>query len=90
MDTALTSAYKGAVSLVNHKGKEPARCLDIGTGVSSVIQLSPSSMPATPGPFFHFLNSLARSHRVARRCQTELGPTCLRFAARSCFSKGDH
>ncbi|KAI0807654.1 hypothetical protein C8Q74DRAFT_1363141 [Fomes fomentarius] len=33
MDTALTSAYKGAVSLVDHKGKEPARCLDIGTGL---------------------------------------------------------
>ncbi|KAI0748386.1 hypothetical protein C8Q80DRAFT_1344601 [Daedaleopsis nitida] len=32
MDTALTSAYKGVVSLVDHKGKEPARCLDIGTG----------------------------------------------------------
>ncbi|KAI0707807.1 hypothetical protein C8Q76DRAFT_628262 [Earliella scabrosa] len=33
MDTALTSAYKGVVSLVDHKGKEPARCLDIGTGL---------------------------------------------------------
>ena len=33
MDTALTSAYKGVVSLVDHKGKEPARCLDLGTGV---------------------------------------------------------
>lgn len=33
MDTALTSAYKGAVSLVDHKGKEPARSLDLGTGV---------------------------------------------------------
>lgn len=33
MDSALTSQYKGVVSLVDHKGKEPARCLDIGTGV---------------------------------------------------------
>lgn len=33
MDTALTSGYQGAVSLVDHKGEEPARCLDIGTGV---------------------------------------------------------
>lgn len=33
MDTALTSSYQGAVSLVDHKGEEPARCLDIGTGV---------------------------------------------------------
>ncbi|EJF66251.1 hypothetical protein DICSQDRAFT_165948 [Dichomitus squalens LYAD-421 SS1] len=33
MDTALTSAFKGVVSLVDHKGKEPARCLDIGTGL---------------------------------------------------------
>ncbi len=49
MDTALTSAYKGVVSLVDHKGKEPARCLDLGTGVSTFIQLSPSGMHALPG-----------------------------------------
>ncbi len=42
MDTALTSAYKGTVSLVDHKGKEPARCLDIGTGVSVVVTITPS------------------------------------------------
>ncbi|PIL24402.1 hypothetical protein GSI_14155 [Ganoderma sinense ZZ0214-1] len=33
MDNALTSQFKGVVSLVDHKGKEPARCLDIGTGL---------------------------------------------------------
>ncbi|KAI0371662.1 hypothetical protein BV20DRAFT_992578 [Pilatotrama ljubarskyi] len=33
MDTALVSGYQGVVSLVDHKGKEPARCLDIGTGL---------------------------------------------------------
>ncbi len=72
MDTALTSAYKGVVSLVDHKGKEPARCLDIGTGVSTFIQLSPSGMQALPGLPFIFRSSarLARgrdgggTHRV--------------------------
>ncbi|KAI0823568.1 hypothetical protein BC628DRAFT_1383861 [Trametes gibbosa] len=33
MDTSVVSGYKGVVSLVDHKGKEPARCLDIGTGL---------------------------------------------------------
>ena len=50
MDTALTSAYKGVVSLVDHKGKEPARCLDIGTGVRTYNRILFHS--DTPGWLF--------------------------------------
>ncbi|KAI0636518.1 hypothetical protein C8Q77DRAFT_1154455 [Trametes polyzona] len=40
MDTALTSGYQGVVSLVDHKGKEPERCLDIGTGLGLWVMQS--------------------------------------------------
>ncbi|KAI0780464.1 hypothetical protein BD413DRAFT_463145 [Trametes elegans] len=40
MDTALVSGYQGAVSLVDHKGKEPARCLDLGTGLGLWVMQS--------------------------------------------------
>lgn len=65
MDNALTSQYKGVVSLVDHKGKEPARCLDIGTGVRSF-----------PSPPLYRTHAQGWAAAPANRARTHSGPPC--------------